>query len=95
MQPDRIIIGEVRGAEALDMLQTMNTGRDGSLTTIHANSQRRAPRLGTMVAMASLGSSRRGRASAGGLDDQHRRGSPRLADGQRRVINISGGWGWR
>ena len=55
MRPDRIVIGEVRGEEALDMLQAMNTGHDGSLTTIHANSPRDAlSRLETMVAMSSL-----------------------------------------
>ncbi len=55
MRPDRIIIGEVRGAETLDMLQAMNTGHDGSLTTIHANSPRDAlTRVETMVAMAGL-----------------------------------------
>ena len=55
MRPDRIVIGEVRGEEALDMLQAMNTGHDGSLTTIHANSPRDAlSRLETMVAMAGL-----------------------------------------
>src|SRR5262249_28097091 len=56
MSPDRIIAGEVRAEEALDMLQAMNTGHDGSLTTIHANSPRDALlRLDTMVAMANLG----------------------------------------
>jgi pilus assembly protein CpaF len=55
MRPDRIIVGEVRGEEALDMLQAMNTGHDGSLTTIHANSPRDAlSRLETMVLMAGL-----------------------------------------
>lgn len=55
MRPDRIILGEVRGQEAFDMLQAMNTGHDGSLTTIHANSPRDAlMRLETMVAMANL-----------------------------------------
>jgi pilus assembly protein CpaF len=55
MRPDRIIVGEVRGAEALDMLQAMNTGHDGSLTTIHANSPRDAlARIETMVAMTGL-----------------------------------------
>ena len=55
MRPDRIIVGEVRGEEALDMLQAMNTGHDGSLTTIHANTPRDALyRLDTMVAMANL-----------------------------------------
>jgi pilus assembly protein CpaF len=55
MRPDRIIVGEVRGAEALDMLQAMNTGHDGSLSTIHANAPRDAlSRLETMVLMAGL-----------------------------------------
>ncbi len=55
MRPDRIIVGEVRGEEALDMLQAMNTGHDGSLTTVHANSPRDAlARLDTMVAMSNL-----------------------------------------
>ena len=55
MRPDRIILGEVRGQEAFDMLQAMNTGHDGSLTTIHANSPRDAiMRLETMVAMANF-----------------------------------------
>ena len=53
MRPDRIIVGEVRGAEALDMLQAMNTGHEGSLSTIHANSPRDAlARLETMILMA-------------------------------------------
>ncbi len=55
MRPDRIIVGEVRGAEALDMLQAMNTGHEGSLTTVHANSPRDAlARIETMVMMAGL-----------------------------------------
>ena len=55
MRPDRIIVGEVRGAEALDMLQAMNTGHDGSLSTVHANSTRDAlSRVETMVLMAGL-----------------------------------------
>jgi len=55
MRPDRIVVGEVRGDEALDMLQAMNTGHDGSLTTVHANTPRDALyRLDTMVAMANL-----------------------------------------
>src|SRR5213078_2943485 len=55
MRPDRIIIGEVRGGEALDMLQAMNTGHDGSLTTIHANDTRDAlNRLEMMVTMAGF-----------------------------------------
>ena len=55
MRPDRIIIGEVRGDEAFDMLQAMNTGHEGSMTTIHANTPRDAlSRLESMVAMANL-----------------------------------------
>lgn len=55
MRPDRIIVGECRGGESLDMLQAMNTGHDGSLTTLHANSPRDAlSRLGVMVAMAGM-----------------------------------------
>src|SRR5207302_3847581 len=55
MRPDRIVVGEVRGPEALDMLQAMNTGHEGSLTTVHANSGRDAlARLETMVLMAGL-----------------------------------------
>ena len=55
MRPDRIIVGEVRGAEALDMLQAMNTGHDGSLTTVHANSPRDAlSRIETMVSMSGI-----------------------------------------
>src|SRR5690606_37588706 len=55
MRPDRIVVGECRGAEALDMLQAMNTGHDGSLTTTHANSPREAvARLETLVLMAGL-----------------------------------------
>ena len=55
MRPDRIIVGEVRGTEALDMLQAMNTGHEGSLTTVHANSARDAiARIETMILMADL-----------------------------------------
>ena len=61
MRPDRIIVGEVRGEEALDMLQAMNTGHDGSLTTIHANTPRDAlSRLEMMVAMANVNMPRQG-----------------------------------
>ena len=56
MRPDRIILGEVRGPEALDMLQAMNTGHDGSMTTVHANSPRDCfHRIETMVLMANIG----------------------------------------
>ena len=55
MRPDRIILGEIRGSEALDMLQAMNTGHDGSMTTIHANTARDAlSRLESMIAMAGV-----------------------------------------
>jgi len=90
MRPDRIVVGEVRGEEALDMLQAMNTGHDGSLTTIHANSPRDALyRLDTMVAMADLNipdrAVRQQVASALNLVVQ----LTRLSDGTRRVTAIS------
>jgi pilus assembly protein CpaF len=90
MRPDRIIVGEVRGEEALDMLQAMNTGHDGSLTTVHANSPRDALyRLDTMVAMANLNipekAIRQQVASAVDLVIQ----VSRLTDGTRRVTAIS------
>jgi pilus assembly protein CpaF len=90
MRPDRIIVGEVRGDEALDMLQAMNTGHDGSLTTIHANSGRDALyRLDTMVAMANLNipdrAIRHQVASAVNLVIQ----MTRLSDGTRKVTAIS------
>jgi pilus assembly protein CpaF len=90
MRPDRIIVGEVRGEEALDMLQAMNTGHDGSLTTVHANSPRDALyRLDTMVAMANLNipdrAVRQQIASAVNLLVQ----ISRMADGTRKVSAIS------
>jgi len=90
MRPDRIIVGEVRGEEALDMLQAMNTGHDGSLTTIHANSPRDALyRLDTMVAMANLNiperAVRQQVASAVNVIVQ----ISRMADGTRKVTAIS------
>jgi pilus assembly protein CpaF len=90
MRPDRIIVGEVRGDEALDMLQAMNTGHDGSLTTIHANSPRDALyRLDTMVAMANLNiperAVRQQISSAVNLIVQ----ITRFTDGARRVTAIS------
>jgi len=90
MRPDRIVVGEVRGEEALDMLQAMNTGHDGSLTTIHANSPRDALyRLDTMVAMADLNipdrAVRQQVAAAVHLVVQ----LTRLADGARRVTAIA------
>ena len=90
MRPDRIVVGEVRGEEALDMLQAMNTGHDGSLTTIHANTPRDAlSRLETMVAMAGLNlpdkAIRRQIASAVDVVLQ----VSRLSDGTRKVIYLS------
>src|SRR6266446_2949965 len=90
MRPDRIIVGESRGAEALDMLQAMNTGHDGSMTTVHANSARDAfSRLETMVMMASQHVPdkviRAQLASAINIVVQ----MARLSDGTRRVMAIA------
>ena len=89
MRPDRIIVGEVRGSEALDMLQAMNTGHDGSLTTIHANSARDAlSRVETMVAMTSLGIPQRAaREQIASAIDVVLQVS-RLSDGRRRVVSL-------
>ncbi len=90
MRPDRIIIGECRGAEALDMLQAMNTGHDGSLTTIHANSQRDAlSRIETMVLMAGFDLPVRAirEQIASALDIVVH--TARLRDGSRKVIGVS------
>ena len=73
MRPDRIIVGEVRGEEALDMLQAMNTGHDGSLTTIHANSPRDAiARLETMALMANLNLPEKADSAADRVGGRHR-----------------------
>jgi len=90
MRPNRIIVGEVRGEEALDMLQAMNTGHDGSLTTIHANSPRDAiARMETMAMMANLNIAekaiRRQIVSAVSLVLQ----VARLSDGTRRLTHIT------
>jgi pilus assembly protein CpaF len=90
MRPDRIIIGEVRGGEALDMLQAMNTGHDGSMTTIHANSTRDAlGRLEVMIAMAGydipMRALRQQVASALQIIVQ----AQRLPGGKRRVVRVS------
>lgn len=90
MRPDRIIIGECRGAEALDMLQAMNTGHDGSLTTIHANSQRDAlSRIETMVLMAGFDLPVRAirEQIASALDLVVH--TARLRDGSRKVVGVS------
>jgi pilus assembly protein CpaF len=90
MRPDRIVIGEVRGGESIDMLQAMNTGHDGSLTTVHANTPRDAlTRLETMIQMTGMRLSDRAMrqqiASALDLVIQ----VARLSDGTRRVTSIS------
>jgi pilus assembly protein CpaF len=90
MRPNRIIVGEVRGEEALDMLQAMNTGHDGSLTTIHSNSPRDAiARMETMALMANLNlpekAVRRQIASAVAVVIQ----IARLSDGTRRVTHLT------
>jgi len=90
MRPDRIVIGEVRGGEAIDMLQAMNTGHDGSLTTIHANTPRDAlARLETMIQMTGMRLSDRAMrqqiASALDLVLQ----VARMSDGSRRVTSIA------
>jgi pilus assembly protein CpaF len=90
MRPDRIVVGECRGEEALDMLQAMNTGHDGSLTTVHANTPRDAvSRLEVMVSLASanmqLVSIRQQISSAVNLLVQ----ASRMSDGSRRVTSIT------
>ncbi|MBU1001114.1 MAG: Flp pilus assembly complex ATPase component TadA [Proteobacteria bacterium] len=90
MRPDRIIVGEVRGGEVLDMLQAMNTGHDGSLTTVHANTPRDAlMRIETMVAMAGLNISgaslKRYIASAVDVIIQ----VSRMSDGSRKMLSLS------
>jgi len=89
MRPDRIVVGEVRGGEALDMLQAMNTGHDGSLTTVHANTPRDAlGRIETMVSMTGLSfpirAMRAQIASAINVVIQVQRGD----DGHRRVVSV-------
>ena len=90
MRPERIVLGEVRGAEALDMLQAMNTGHDGSLTTVHANSPRDAlGRIETMVSMSGITfppkALRAQIASAVDIVIQ----IERQEDGRRRLVSIS------
>lgn len=90
MRPDRIIVGEVRGPEAVDMLQAMNTGHDGSLTTLHANTPRDAlNRLGTQVAMANLNIPDRAirQQIVGGIHMVIQ--LSRLPDGNRKVVSVS------
>ncbi len=89
MRPDRIILGEVRGAEALDMLQAMNTGHEGSMTTVHANTPRDAlARLESMIAMAGVDlppkAGRTQIASAISIIIQ----TSRLIDGSRKIVSV-------
>jgi pilus assembly protein CpaF len=90
MRPDRIVIGEVRGPEALDLLTALNTGHDGALSTVHANSPRDAiGRLETLALMAGVGLPHEA------IAEQVRRGIDlvvhlrRLPDGSRRVTEIA------
>ena len=90
MRPDRILVGECRGGEALDMLQAMNTGHDGSLTTVHANSPRDViSRVETMVLMAGMDLPSRAirEQIAAALDIIVH--ESRLSDGSRRVTTVS------
>ena len=90
MRPDRIIVGEVRGEEALDMLQAMNTGHDGSLTTVHANTPRDAlGRLETMVAMSKMNIPEKAirRQIASALDVVVQ--VSRLSDGTRKIVTVA------
>jgi pilus assembly protein CpaF len=89
MRPDRIVVGEVRGAESLDMLQAMNTGHDGSLTTVHANTPRDSlSRVETMVAMAGLDMPQRSVRNqiASAIDVVIQ--LSRLSDGRRKLVSL-------
>jgi pilus assembly protein CpaF len=90
MRPDRIVVGEVRGAEVLDMLQAMNTGHDGSLSTVHANSTRDAlSRVETMILMSGLSLPVRAMRDyiASALDLVIH--VSRLSDGTRKVVRVT------
>ena len=90
MRPDRIVIGEVRGDEALDMLQAMNTGHDGSLTTVHANSPRDAlGRIETMIAMGATNLPERAMRQQIASAIQFVVQQTRLSDGSRKITSIS------
>jgi len=90
MRPDRIVVGEVRGEESLDMLQAMNTGHDGSLTTVHANTPRDAlARIETMVAMGATNLPERAIRQQIASAIQVVVQQTRLSDGSRRVTSVS------
>jgi pilus assembly protein CpaF len=90
MRPDRIIVGECRGGEALDMLQAMNTGHDGSLTTVHANTPRDAlSRIETMIAMGATNLPERAMRQQISSAIQLVVQQTRLSDGSRKITSIS------
>ena len=90
MRPDRIVVGEVRGEEALDMLQAMNTGHDGSLTTVHANTPRDAlTRIETMISMGAMNLPERAMRQQISSAIQLVIQQTRLSDGTRKVTSIS------
>ena len=90
MRPDRIVVGEVRGEEALDMLQAMNTGHDGSLTTVHANSPRDAlMRVETMIGMGAINLPERAMRHQISSAIQIVVQQTRLSDGTRKITSIS------
>ena len=90
MRPDRIIVGEVRGEEALDMLQAMNTGHDGSLTTVHANTPRDAlTRIETMIAMGATNLPERAMRHQISSAIQIIVQQTRMSDGTRKVTSVS------
>jgi pilus assembly protein CpaF len=90
MRPDRIVVGEVRGEEALDMLQAMNTGHDGSLTTVHANTPRDAlSRIETMIAMGATNLPERAMRQQISSAIQLVVQQTRLSDGTRKITSIS------
>ena len=90
MRPDRIVVGEVRGEEALDMPQAMNTGHDGSLTTVHANSPRDAlARIETMISMGSVNLPDRAMRQQVAAAIQVVLQQARMSDGSRKVTSVS------
>jgi pilus assembly protein CpaF len=90
MRPDRIVVGEVRGEEALDMLQAMNTGHDGSLTTVHANTPRDAlTRIETMIAMGNTNLPERAMRQQISSAIQIVVQQTRLSDGSRKITSVS------
>ena len=95
MRPDRIIVGEVRAGEAFDMLQAMNTGHDGSMTTVHANTPRDAlSRIEQMIGMAGLDIPPRS-AGTDRLGHQRRRPGRAPEDGRRKVVSIPRSSAWK